>query len=189
MPKCHAPGPPVESRLRERATTAASALLRSVRARSDDRLESRRRRTAALRAAYVGFGKPGAAKALPAPFASVVGQSPAPHGAFGRTTHRHAEGLRAVTRPDRKNAFVRAILRRDRGRLAARKTQRIETLRARLIINCMGPRSDLSAASDPLVVQLFRSGQITADPLGLGLVVDQHSRVQGTKGHCSRWGQ
>src|SRR5690606_1234963 len=59
-----------------------------------------------------------------------------------------------------------------------RQTQRIEKLRACLIINCTGPQSDLSAASDPLVVQLFRSGQIAADPLGLGLVVDLQCRVQ-----------
>lgn len=64
----------------------------------------------------------------------------------------------------------------------ARKGQRTDSLHARLIINCTGPRSDLAASSEPLIVQLFRSGQIVADPLGLGLVVDQQSRVQNADG-------
>lgn len=182
-PRQHAPGPPVETGLRERAAIEASPLLRSVRTRSEEAdwrtaidelrpytqhmwlsasMEQRKRFLRHLR-----------------PWWDSHRHRMAPSVAQRIDTLRNQGRLRVLA------GQTLSVAPSSEGVEVAwrpRKTQRVETLRARLIINCTGPRSDLSAASDPLVVQLFRSGQITADPLGLGLVVDQQSRVRGADG-------
>lgn len=45
------------------------------------------------------------------------------------------------------------------------------------LVNCTGPTYDLSVLSQPLVIQLRKSGLIKQDPLKLGLLVDDDYRV------------
>ena len=51
-----------------------------------------------------------------------------------------------------------------------------------IAINCVGPRDDLTHATDPLLADLFGSGEIRADVCRLGLDVDARSRVIGADG-------
>jgi uncharacterized NAD(P)/FAD-binding protein YdhS len=46
-------------------------------------------------------------------------------------------------------------------------------------INCTGPQGDIRRVEDPLIRQLLASGRARPDRLGLGLEVDQGSRVAG----------
>jgi uncharacterized NAD(P)/FAD-binding protein YdhS len=61
----------------------------------------------------------------------------------------------------------------------SRGSVRDRLLSAQLVVNCMGPQSDLSHATEPLLVQLAQQGQVAPDPLGLGLVVDGQARAIG----------
>ena len=54
-----------------------------------------------------------------------------------------------------------------------------------LVINCVGPRDDLTNATDPLIADLLRSGEIRPDYCRLGLDVDSRSRVIGADGVSS----
>jgi uncharacterized NAD(P)/FAD-binding protein YdhS len=47
-------------------------------------------------------------------------------------------------------------------------------------VNCTGPQGDISRVEDPLVRQLLASGRARPDRLGLGLEVDEGSRVCGS---------
>ncbi|HEX8223359.1 MAG TPA: FAD/NAD(P)-binding protein [Allosphingosinicella sp.] len=46
-------------------------------------------------------------------------------------------------------------------------------------VNCTGPQGDVGRIEDPLIRQLIASGRARPDRLGLGLEVDQSSRVVG----------
>ena len=63
-----------------------------------------------------------------------------------------------------------------------RGSDRRETRRFGLIVNCFGPRADLQRSSDPLVEQLFVAGLARADDCRLGLDVDVRSRVLNASG-------
>jgi uncharacterized NAD(P)/FAD-binding protein YdhS len=54
-----------------------------------------------------------------------------------------------------------------------------------LVINCVGPRDDLTNVSDPLISDLLHSGEIRQDACRLGLDVDSRSRVIGADGVAS----
>ncbi|HEX2763639.1 MAG TPA: FAD/NAD(P)-binding protein [Allosphingosinicella sp.] len=47
------------------------------------------------------------------------------------------------------------------------------------VINCTGPEGDIRRVRDPLIEQLLADGLARPDPLGLGLDVDESSRVLG----------
>ncbi|MET1110267.1 MAG: FAD/NAD(P)-binding protein [Allosphingosinicella sp.] len=48
------------------------------------------------------------------------------------------------------------------------------------IVNCTGPEGDIGRIRDPLIRSLLAGGRARADGLGLGLDVDEESRVRGT---------
>lgn len=50
------------------------------------------------------------------------------------------------------------------------------------LINCTGPRSDPAKSGNPLLMSLVGDRIARADPLGLGLATDAHSRVLGPDG-------
>jgi uncharacterized NAD(P)/FAD-binding protein YdhS len=47
-------------------------------------------------------------------------------------------------------------------------------------INCTGPEAAITRIADPLIRQLLASGRARPDRLGLGLEVDEFSRVAGS---------
>ncbi|HYD38879.1 MAG TPA: FAD/NAD(P)-binding protein [Allosphingosinicella sp.] len=47
-------------------------------------------------------------------------------------------------------------------------------------VNCTGPQGDIRRVEDPLIRQLLASGRARTDRLGLGLDVDERSRVTGS---------
>jgi len=51
------------------------------------------------------------------------------------------------------------------------------------LINCIGPNGNLARSQDPLMQQLQASGQIMADPTGLGLCVDEACHVLDAGGN------
>ncbi len=53
-----------------------------------------------------------------------------------------------------------------------------------MIVNCVGPREDLTHCNDPLIVQLRQAGLVRPDALGLGLDVDSRSRVIAAHGEA-----
>ncbi|WEK48345.1 MAG: FAD-dependent oxidoreductase [Candidatus Andeanibacterium colombiense] len=60
-----------------------------------------------------------------------------------------------------------------------------QAIAARRIVNCTGPQSDLRRSSDPLLRQLFESGQIRADANTLGIDVNVKSEVVGADGRAN----
>lgn len=50
------------------------------------------------------------------------------------------------------------------------------------VINCTGPATDITATADPLLRQLFASGQARPDPLRLGLDTDDHGALRDAAG-------
>jgi uncharacterized NAD(P)/FAD-binding protein YdhS len=58
----------------------------------------------------------------------------------------------------------------------------IDNLRVRRVINCSGPRIEMTRTTEPLLKQLRDAGLITSDTSGLGLAVDAQSRVIGADG-------
>jgi uncharacterized NAD(P)/FAD-binding protein YdhS len=50
------------------------------------------------------------------------------------------------------------------------------------VINCTGPRGDISKADDPLIASLLAAGLVRPDACRLGLDVDARSRVVGAAG-------
>lgn len=56
------------------------------------------------------------------------------------------------------------------------------TRRCSALVNCTGPEGDIRRVGDPLIRQLLASGLARADALGLGLEVDEGSRVTGSGG-------
>lgn len=53
------------------------------------------------------------------------------------------------------------------------------------IINCTGPEATVARINDPLIRVLIASGTARPDPLGIGLDVDEASRVRGSDGSTS----
>jgi len=51
------------------------------------------------------------------------------------------------------------------------------------LINCIGPNGNLARSRDPLMQQLQSSGQVMADPTGLGLCVDEACHVLDAEGN------
>jgi uncharacterized NAD(P)/FAD-binding protein YdhS len=47
------------------------------------------------------------------------------------------------------------------------------------VVNCTGPEGRIARVDDPLIRQLLESGRARPDTLGIGLEVDEQSRVSG----------
>ncbi|HEY0271139.1 MAG TPA: FAD/NAD(P)-binding protein [Sphingomonas sp.] len=60
-----------------------------------------------------------------------------------------------------------------------------ETLHVRRIVNGTGPQGDLTATREPLLANLRERGLLRADPLRIGIDVDQESRAIGEDGRSS----
>jgi len=60
-----------------------------------------------------------------------------------------------------------------------------ESLRVRRIVNGTGPQGDLTATREPLLVHLRDRGLLRADPLRIGIDVDQESRAISAGGASS----
>ena len=60
-----------------------------------------------------------------------------------------------------------------------------ETLRVRRIVNGTGPQGDLTTTREPLLVALRDRGLLRADPLRIGIDVDQESRAVAADGASS----
>ena len=58
----------------------------------------------------------------------------------------------------------------------------VETRRFALIVNCAGPRGDLTQSSEPLIAGLLAAGEVRPDACRLGMDVDMRSRVIGADG-------
>jgi uncharacterized NAD(P)/FAD-binding protein YdhS len=65
-----------------------------------------------------------------------------------------------------------------------RRQTRDETSGFARIINCTGPRADVSKTSDPLLRGLFDSGLVRGDVFGLGLDVQSDGRVIAANGRA-----
>lgn len=177
LPRAHAPGAPAPSRS-EVPVATASALLHEVRRRSD------------------ALGWRAAVDELrPVTQALWHGADPATRGRFLRhlrpwwDVHRHRIAPQVAGRIQ---AMVDAgQLRVAAGKLAnvaaigeqveiswrPRGQERLERTRVARIINCTGPEANLRATADPLLHRLLDQGTIRPDPLGIGIDVDQDSRV------------
>ena len=53
------------------------------------------------------------------------------------------------------------------------------------LINCTGPESDPFRSRNPLLLDLLAQGAAAADPIGLGLHVDENCAVLGSGGHAT----
>jgi uncharacterized NAD(P)/FAD-binding protein YdhS len=95
--------------------------------------------------------------------------------AEGRLVVRAGRILDAVEDKD-----VLRIAWRQRGRT------RTEFLRAARIINCTGLGGDARETAEPLLRDLIASGAARSDPLGLGIDVDDDSRVVDASGSADR---
>ncbi|MFT4027705.1 MAG: FAD/NAD(P)-binding protein [Novosphingobium sp.] len=80
-----------------------------------------------------------------------------------------------------------AEIEHDRARLLLRRrgTTAIEPLQADRIINCTGPRGDLSRSEEGLLSDLFKAGQIRSDPHHVGLDIDRLGRLLDRSGQPS----
>lgn len=76
------------------------------------------------------------------------------------------------------------IATRPRVRLARRGSGRQEIVDFDRVIDCRGPRSDIDADA-PLLMQLAKEGLVRADPLALGLDVDEDDAVLAADGTAS----
>ena len=68
-------------------------------------------------------------------------------------------------------------------RYRPRHAQAIETLRVRRIVNGTGPQGDLTATREPLLCALRDRGLLRADPLRIGIDVDQDSQDDRRERH------
>ncbi|WP_201983164.1 FAD/NAD(P)-binding protein [Hymenobacter rubidus] len=59
-------------------------------------------------------------------------------------------------------------------------------LTAQHVVCCAGPLLNYSRIADPLVTSLREAGHLTPDPLGLGLLTDEHGALLGVNGGLSR---
>lgn len=67
--------------------------------------------------------------------------------------------------------------------LAPPGADRAETVAVDAVVNCLGPRPDITRRDDPLLAGLFASGLARPDPHRLGLAVDDAHRLTGGDGH------
>ncbi|MBC3207677.1 FAD/NAD(P)-binding protein [Pseudomonas sp. SWRI111] len=65
--------------------------------------------------------------------------------------------------------------------------ERIQPLKVARVINCTGPNTNLARVNDKLITQMREDGLIQADPLGLGLVVDDRLAVEDCQGNAFTW--
>jgi uncharacterized NAD(P)/FAD-binding protein YdhS len=70
-------------------------------------------------------------------------------------------------------------------RYRPRHAETIRTLRVRRIVNGTGPQGDLTATREPLLCALTGRGLLRADPLRIGIDVDQDSQTIGADGTAS----
>ncbi|CAN5168267.1 FAD/NAD(P)-binding protein [soil metagenome] len=77
---------------------------------------------------------------------------------------RGPEGVEAIWRP--------------RGEISAQR------LSVDLVVNCTGPSADIERSTEPLLAALVRQGLIRADPLRLGLDVDEAHRARDVSGRA-----
>lgn len=70
-------------------------------------------------------------------------------------------------------------------RWRARGSTAVQTLQVGTVINCTGPVSDTRRCREPLIAQLRECGQLTPDPLGLGLSVGDDYRLLDDSGKPS----
>lgn len=63
-----------------------------------------------------------------------------------------------------------------------RASHDIEELRVRMIVNCTGPRGDVSRSGERLLDQLVSDGRIRPDPLRIGIDIDASCRAIGSDG-------
>ena len=61
----------------------------------------------------------------------------------------------------------------------------MDTLRVSRIINGTGPQGDLTATTEPLLLNLTERGMLRPDALRIGIDVDQDSRAIGRDGTVS----
>ncbi|MDP1931970.1 MAG: FAD/NAD(P)-binding protein [Gammaproteobacteria bacterium] len=66
--------------------------------------------------------------------------------------------------------------------ICGRGASGIQTLTAAMIVNCTGPSSDLESVKDPLISSLVQQGRLCADPIGIGVEVDEEYRLLDNKG-------
>ncbi|WP_434715352.1 FAD/NAD(P)-binding protein [Paraburkholderia sp. A3RO-2L] len=55
------------------------------------------------------------------------------------------------------------------------------------VVNCTGPGSNVLRSGEPLLERLMAKQQLCPDPLGLGLVVDEHYAVLDVKAQAQPW--
>ncbi len=66
-----------------------------------------------------------------------------------------------------------------------RGSDRVHDLNVSKLINATGPEGDLARVGEPVLRALWERGWLRADPLGIGLDVDQDSRAIGREGEVS----
>jgi len=80
-------------------------------------------------------------------------------------------------------------VRRDGGEVAVclrpRGGGEAGTIRVARIVNCTGPEADIARSGEPLLAALLEAGTIAADPLRLGIAVDEECRVLDAQGRAS----
>lgn len=106
--------------------------------------------------------------------APAVGARIAAMQAAGKLTIAAARLISAA--PDDGGARIRF---RPRGQAA------IETLRVARIVNCTGPEAGIGGPAEALLASLHDVGRIRADPLGLGIDVEENCRTIGHDGAAS----
>ncbi len=70
-------------------------------------------------------------------------------------------------------------------RIALLTTDGPRALTVNRVINCTGPEADPFRSRNPLLLDLLAQGAAAADPLGLGLHVDEHCAVLGSSGQVT----
>jgi uncharacterized NAD(P)/FAD-binding protein YdhS len=108
----------------------------------------------------------------------------APEAAAAITEMRRAGQLRVLA-----GRIVACTAPSDALRITIRPRGRedVISLHCERIINCTGPRTDLSRIDEPLVRDLLGHGLIRADGLGLGLDASEDGAVIGAGGRASTW--
>jgi len=60
-----------------------------------------------------------------------------------------------------------------------------QVLRVAWVVNCTGPLSAHAAGADPAIASLMMSGDLRADPLGIGIETDSHGRASAANGSAA----
>lgn len=108
--------------------------------------------------------------------------------------HRHKIAPRIAETIDRMQAEGRLAFRAGRivsagadgeVRWRPRGSSEVQSFAAARVVNCTGPECDLARAGEPLLDALLAKGAIRADPLRIGLEVDESLRTVGADGRPS----